>query len=78
MFPPKTITVKVTAHAGENSLKEAGTDHFLAKVTATPEDGKANLALIKLLSKALHLAKSRFTIIRGITDRHKVIEIRSE
>lgn len=74
----RTLSLKVTPHAHENSLLAIGGDSFVAKVTAPPDEGKANKAVIKLLSKALHLAKSRFTIIHGATDRHKVIGILSE
>lgn len=50
------------------------------KVTAVPEDGKANLALIKLLSKTFHVSKSRISLVRGTTSRIKEldIEIREE
>lgn len=44
-------------------------------VTAVPEAGKANRALLKLLSKAWGLPKSSMTIVQGLTDRNKVIEI---
>lgn len=42
---------------------------------AGAHDGAANAALIKLLSKHFHVAKSCVTIIRGHTSRHKLIEI---
>jgi uncharacterized protein YggU (UPF0235/DUF167 family) len=74
----KTLSVKVTPHARENKLEEVSANSYLARVTAAPEDGKANEAVIKLLSKTLHMAKSRFTIIRGATDRNKLIGILSE
>lgn len=74
----KTLSVHVTPHARENKIEEIGQDAFVIKVTAAAEKGKANLVVIKLLSKALHLAKSRFTIIRGANTRHKVIDILAE
>lgn len=42
-------------------------------VTAPPEDGKANAALIKLLAKQWRLPKSRLAIIAGATDRRKTL-----
>lgn len=42
-------------------------------VTAPPEDGKANAAVIKLLAKAWRLPKSAFVVIAGETDRNKVL-----
>ncbi|OIR07995.1 hypothetical protein GALL_98580 [mine drainage metagenome] len=44
-------------------------------VTAVPEDGKANAALIALLSKRWKIAKSRMEIIAGATDRRKTLLI---
>lgn len=46
-----------------------------AQVTAVPEDGKANAALLKLLSKAWKIPKSDMDIVLGATDRRKVIMI---
>lgn len=47
-------------------------------VTAVPEDGKANAALIKLLSKEWRLPKSTMAIVQGATDRRKVLFITGE
>ncbi len=74
----KTLSVHVIPRARENKLEETSQDAFVIKVTAPPEGGKANLAVIKLLSKVLHLAKSRFKIIRGANARHKVIDVLTE
>ena len=44
-------------------------------VTAVPENGKANIALIKLLAKTAKWPKSSVEIVAGHTDRNKVLEI---
>ena len=44
-------------------------------VTVVPEDGKANAAVIKLLAKALGVAKSRLVLVRGATSRDKLFRI---
>lgn len=44
-------------------------------VTAAPEDGKANDAVIRLLAKTWHLPKSSFSVISGATGRRKVLAI---
>lgn len=48
---------------------------LIVKVTAPPEDGKANQAVIKAIAKTLGLAKSRLEITAGHTNRHKTLEI---
>lgn len=45
------------------------------RVSAAPEGGKANAAVIKLLSKALRLPKSAFEIDRGASARRKSLLI---
>ena len=49
-----------------------------ASVTAVPEKGKANSALIKLLSKEWKLAKSNFKVISGETDRNKTLLLKGD
>lgn len=44
-------------------------------VIAPPEDGKANEAVRKLVAKALGVAKTRLTLIRGTTARDKTFRI---
>ncbi len=44
-------------------------------VTAMPEDGKANAALVKLLAKEWRMPKSAIEIVQGATDRRKVLVI---
>ena len=47
-------------------------------VTAPPEDGKANAALVALLGKAWKLPKSAFEIVGGATDRRKTLLLRGD
>lgn len=47
-------------------------------VTAPPEDGKANTALVKLLAKEWRIAKSSVTIIAGQQSRTKLVAVRTE
>jgi uncharacterized protein YggU (UPF0235/DUF167 family) len=45
------------------------------KVTAAPDKGKANLAVIEVLATAVGLPKSAFQIVAGETERHKSVLI---
>lgn len=74
------ISVKLTPKASKNTVIGWETDLFGKKtlkcaVTAVPEKGKANKALIQLLSKHFGVSKSSITIVRGETSRLKIIEI---
>ena len=45
------------------------------RVRARPVEGEANEALIKLLAKALGLAKSSVVLLRGGQSRTKMVEV---
>jgi len=44
-------------------------------VTAAPESGKANAALLKLLARAFRLPARDFVVVRGVSDRRKVVAV---
>ncbi len=45
------------------------------RVTVPPEGGKANRAVIEILSKALRVPKSSIEIVKGETSRIKTVRI---
>jgi len=76
----RTLSVKLTPKASSDRVGEVrklpdGQEQLTAYVTAAPDKGKANEALIRLLAKHLGLPPSRFKIVRGHTSRNKLIEI---
>jgi uncharacterized protein YggU (UPF0235/DUF167 family) len=44
-------------------------------VTAVPDKGAANEAVLALLARALGVAKSRLTLLRGATSRDKLVRL---
>ena len=46
-------------------------------VTASPQDGRANAALLELLADTLGIAKSSLRIVRGSASRDKVVAVES-
>lgn len=68
------IAVRVTPGASRNAITVAE-GLISVRVTAPPQDGKANEAVRKLLAKSLGLAKSRLTLVRGATSRDKVFRV---
>ena len=74
------ITVKLSPKASRNAIRgwadgPDGLRWLKCSVTAVPERGKANEALIELLAEYAGMPKGAFTLIRGDTDRIKIIEI---
>lgn len=74
------LFVRLTPKGGRDAIEGVkptadGGAELTARVTAVPEDGKANAALLKLLAKSLKLPGWDFEIVAGATDRHKQVFI---
>ncbi len=72
------VAVHLTPKASRASIEgiaEAPSGGYLlrVKVTAAPEKGKANAALLKLLAKDWGVAPSRLSLVSGHKDRRKRI-----
>lgn len=73
------LTPKASANRIAGTVQDAeGASMLKVTVTAAPEAGKANAALIKLLAKAWKLPKTSLSIASGATSRHKVVLISGE
>lgn len=68
------LAVKVTPGAREESVTLTD-DAVLVKVRAPADKGAANDAVAELLARALGLAPSRLTLLRGATGRQKVFAV---
>lgn len=74
------FSVRLSPNASKNSIQGWVIDPDKGKilkvsVTAIPEDGKANDALIRLLSKEWKIPKSSICIEKGETDRNKILSV---
>ena len=69
------LEVRVHPRAKRNALEAVEGLALKAYVTAPPEGGKANDALVALLAKALGVAKGRVRIVRGHRGRDKLVWI---
>ncbi len=70
-----TLTLKAVPGARRNAVQIAGNE-VRVLVTQSAERGKANDAIVVLLSKKLGVAKSRIEIIRGAMARRKTVLLR--
>ncbi|MBU2328580.1 MAG: DUF167 domain-containing protein [Alphaproteobacteria bacterium] len=74
------LAVRLTPNGGRNAfdgvdVSADGLAHLKARVSAVPEKGKANKALIALLSKSLKIPKSLISVVSGDTARQKILRI---
>lgn len=70
------VAVKVTPKASRDRIGDAFTDAdgravLKVAVTAAPDRGKANDAVIRLLAKAWSVPKTSIRVASGATDRRK-------
>lgn len=76
----RTLAIRLTPKASSNRIGDIrrlpdGTQQLAVYVTAVPENGKANGAMIRLLSKHFKIPVSRLAVTRGATSRNKIVEI---
>jgi uncharacterized protein YggU (UPF0235/DUF167 family) len=69
------IYLKVIPRASVNSLEKISEGEYKAKLIAPPVDGKANLALVKLLAEYFGISRCAITIIGGKTARIKIVDV---
>lgn len=72
------MKLTITAHTNSKRASDIVTDEagqLHAYVHATPEDGKANDAIIVLLAKHYKVSKSNITLTHGHTSKVKHFEI---
>jgi uncharacterized protein (TIGR00251 family) len=66
------LQVKVKPNARENKIIEQTADRLTVSIAAPPEDNKANIELIKFLSRQL---KKQVRIVSGFGSKTKIVEI---
>ncbi len=74
------LAVRLTPKAARSRIEGLidtadGGQMLKVSVTAVPENGKANTALVALLAKSWHHPKSAFTLLYGHTDRNKILAV---
>jgi uncharacterized protein (TIGR00251 family) len=71
-----TLALKVTPRANADAVVgwcDEERSELSVRVTAAPEDGKANVAVIKALARSLAIPKSTIRLIRGHSSRRKLV-----
>ncbi len=75
---PMHADITVIAHPGSRkdsiALDEDGKT-LVIHVTAPPEKGKANKAIVKLLAKQIGVGTSKIAIVRGSTSSTKTLRV---
>ena len=70
------IEIHLQPGAKRNEIVGFKESVLYAKVTALPQKGQANRALVELIAVALGIPRSNVDVIRGQSSRSKVIAVR--
>ena len=69
------ITVKAKTNSKHIFVKQLDECTYEVAITALPEKGKANTAIIDVLSDYFKVSKSQINILAGHTNKNKIVEI---
>ena len=71
-----TLAVRVQPKAKRNAVAGEQAGALKVSVTAPPEDGRANAAVLELLRDVLELSRGQAELLSGHTNRNKVVLVR--
>ena len=69
------IAVIVKPNARKPQIVKIAPDDYRIAVREPAQNGEANEAAINLLSEHLGIPKSKLKLVRGVSSRHKLIEV---
>ena len=70
-----TFLVRVQPRAKRNAVYPAASGGLKVYVTAPPEDGRANEAVVEILAEWLGVKRRQVEIVSGVTNRNKVVRV---
>ena len=74
-FQTITLNVRVIARAKRNAVTEMEDGGLKVYVTAPPEDGRANDAVVETIAEWLGVKRRQVEIVNGATNRNKVVRV---
>jgi uncharacterized protein len=70
------LSVRVTPRSGRTEITGVDDDGILRiRVSATPVDGAANAAAVRLVAAELHVPPSSVEVVSGASSRHKRLRV---
>ncbi len=70
------IEVKVEPRSSKKGITGVMDNVLKVKLTAPPVEGEANEQLIEIVSELTGVRKTNIRIVRGLSSKRKVVEIR--
>jgi uncharacterized protein len=69
------IEVKVIPGSSKVFLSKLDREKYKVKLTASPQKGKANVQLLKVLAEYFQVSSNQVKILRGFNKPNKIIKI---
>jgi len=69
------LNIKVKPNSSKQEIQSFGNNRYLVYLKEPPENNRANIELINLLSKHFGTPFSRIKIKTGLTNNEKLIEV---
>jgi uncharacterized protein len=74
--PTTRLRLRVSPGAARTELVGRQGSAWKVRVSAAPERGRANEAVVALLASRLHVPPTALSVVAGRTGRDKVVELR--
>ena len=75
MEPSTRLRLRVSPGSRRSEIVGRYGDGWKVRVAAPPEDGRANDAVVELLSEQLEIPRRSISIVSGHTAREKVVQM---
>ena len=69
------ISIKVKPNSKQNLVETIGEKNYVVRVKEKAIEGKANEAVIRLLSEYFDIPKAGIRVVSGTRSRNKIIEV---
>jgi uncharacterized protein (TIGR00251 family) len=74
--PTTRLRLRVSPGSTRGEIVGRHGEAWKVRVTAAPEGGRANAALLRLLATTLRVPAARLSLVSGHASRDKVVELR--
>jgi len=69
------VSIRVQPNSRRPGIEQLPDGTLKVQVSAPPQEGKANQAVIEALARHFGVPRSRISIVRGETSKNKLVEI---
>jgi uncharacterized protein len=72
------LSIKVKPNSPKQKVSLIKENYYLVELKSPAEKNKANLELIKILSRFFRIPQKNIVIKAGLTNREKLVEVKNE